>query len=199
MDHPDIEVIEKQTVCKGFLQIDRYRLRHRKFDGSWSDVVVREVCERGHAVAVLLYDPSRDSLVMIEQFRVGAAAGGGPAWLTEIVAGIIEEGEAPDEVARREVREEAGCEVTALETICDYFPSPGAFSEKVTLFCGRVDSAAVGTTGGCPDEHEDIRITVIAYDEAMRLMDENRLNNSVTIIALAWLARHKEALRARWA
>lgn len=198
MDHPDIEIIEKDTPYRGFLRIDRYRLRHRRFDGTWTETLVREVCHRPAAVGVLLYDPERDTVGMIEQFRAGAAAAGGPAWLLEIVAGMIDEGETPEEVARRETREEAGCEVTALERICTYFPSPGAFDEHVTVFCGRVDTATLGSTGGLADEHEDIRITVKPAEDAIRLLDEQALNNSVTIIAIAWLARHRESLRQRW-
>lgn len=199
MDHPDIEIVEKKTAYKGYLQVDVYRLRHKKFDGTWSGVLPpREVCERGHAVGVLLYDPARDELVMIQQFRVGAAAGGGPAWMRETVAGIIEEGESPEEVARRESFEEARCVVTDLVKICDYFSSPGAFSEKVTVFCGRVDSSGAGGIGGLAEEHEDIRIDVLSADEGIRLLDANELNNSVTVIALAWFARHRDTVRKQW-
>ncbi len=199
MDHPDIEIVEKKTAYKGYLQVDVYRLRHKKFDGTWSGVLPpREVCERGHAVGVLLYDPDQDKLVMLEQFRVGAAAGGGPAWMREIVAGIIEEGETPEAVARRESVEEAHCTVSDLVKICDYFSSPGVLSEKVTVFCGRVDCTGAGGIGGLAEEHEDIRIDVIDADEGIRLLDENLLNNSVTVIALGWFARQRDALRRQW-
>ncbi|MBP2294732.1 NUDIX domain-containing protein [Azospirillum rugosum] len=198
-NHPDIDVVEKKTAYDGYLQIDVYRLRHKKFDGGWTDLLPpREVCVRGQAVGVLLYDPDRDSVVLIEQFRVAAAAAGGPAWLTEIVAGLLDEGETPEDVARREAREEAGCTVQEIETICDYFPSPGAYDEHVTVFCGRVDSGGIGGIGGLEEEHEDIRISVVPADESIRLLDENRLNNSIAIIALGWFARHRERLRAQW-
>lgn len=199
MDHPDIEVIERKTGYKGYLQVDVYRLRHKKFDGTWTETLPpREVCVRGHAVGVLLYDPDRDSVVLIEQFRVAAAAARGPAWMTEIIAGMLDGDESPEDVARRESLEEAGCTVHELETICDYYPSPAILSEFVTVYVGRVDCANVATSGGLADEHEDIRVSVVPADEAIRLLDENRLTNSVTIIALGWLARHRDALRTRW-
>lgn len=198
MDHPDVEVIEKTTLHKTYLQVDRYRLRHRRFDGTWSGEMVREVCERGHAVGVLLYDPDRDHIVLIEQFRPASAAAGGQAWMTEIVAGLIDEGETPEDVARREAVEEAGCTVHDLAFICDYFPSPGVLSEHVHVFCGRVDSTTTVAIGGVADEHEDIRVHVMPSAEALRLLDGNRLNNSVTIIALGWFARHRDELDRRW-
>ncbi|HEY0833874.1 MAG TPA: NUDIX domain-containing protein [Azospirillum sp.] len=198
MDHPDVEVIEKKRAHDGFLQVDVYRLRHRKFDGTWTEAVGREVCLRGDAVGIVLYDPNRDSVVLIEQFRVGAAAAGGPAWLTEIVAGMVGKGETAEEVARRESQEEAGCTVREIERVCEFFPSPGAFTERVTLFCGRVDCTGVGGIHGLESEHEDIRVSVVPVDEALRLLDEDRLNNSITIIALQWLMRHRERLRTAW-
>lgn len=199
MNHPDIEILDKKTVYKGFLQVDVYRLRHKKFDGSWTDVLPpREVCDRGPAVGVMLYDPDRDALVMIEQFRVGSAAVGGPAWMTEIVAGMVGADESPEEVARREAMEEAGCAIQEIEFIGDYFVSPGAFTEQVFVYCGRVDSRGLAATGGLEEEHEDIRIMVMPVDEVIALMDANRLRNSVAIIAVGWLARHREALRQRW-
>lgn len=200
MDHPDIDVIEKRTAYKGYLQVDVYRLRHKKFDGSWTGVLPpREVCVRGQAVGILLYDPDQDRLVLIEQFRVGSAAATvSRAWLTEIVAGLVETGETPEEVARREAAEEANCAVQEIEMICDYYPSPGAFDEHVTVFCGRVDCTGLGDTGGLEEEHEDIRVSVVPADEAIRMLDENRLNNSIAIIGLGWFARHRERLRAQW-
>lgn len=200
MNHPDIEILDKKTVYQGFLRIDSYRLRHKKFDGTWTDVLPpREVCDRGPAVGVMLYDPERDTLVMIEQFRVAAATvPDGPAWMTEIVAGMVGPGESLEEVARREAMEEAGCAIQEIELIGDYFVSPGAFTEQVFVYCGRVDSRGLAATGGLAEEHEDIRIMVMPVDEVIALMDANRLRNSLAIIAVGWLARHREALRRRW-
>jgi ADP-ribose pyrophosphatase len=198
MDHPDVEVIEHKRTHDGFLQVDVYRLRHRKFDGGWTEPVPREVCVRGDAVGVVLYDPGRDAVVLIEQFRVGAAAAGGPAWLTEVVAGMVGPGETPEAVARREAQEETGATVRELERICEFFPSPGAFTERVHLYCGRVDSEGLGGIHGLESEHEDIRVSVVPFDEAIARLDTDTLNNSVAIIALQWLMRHRDRLRAAW-
>lgn len=197
-DHPDVDLIREETVASGFLQVKRYHMRHRRFDGDMTPEVVREVCLRGPAVGVLLYDPERDAVALVEQFRCGAAVGGGPSWLLEAVAGMVKPGEEPEEVARREALEEAGADITAMEFICTYFPSPGALSEKAHVYCGRIDSSRVAAFGGVPEEHEDIRIRVMGADEAIALMDADQINNSITIIALGWLARRREALRAAW-
>ena len=193
-----VELLGKSQRYSGFFRINGYRLRHRLFAGGWSGVIEREVFERGHAVGVLPYDPVADSLVLIEQFRIGALAAGMSPWLIEVVAGIIEEGEAPEEVARRETLEEAGLEIRALMPMCRYLVSPGGSSESVLLYCGRVDSRGAGGIHGLAEEHEDIRVDRVAYEEAMHLLEEGRVTNSVSLIALQWLALHRDRVRAAW-
>ncbi len=194
----DVEVLGCETAYKGFFSLLRYRLRHRLFRGGWSPPFTRELFERGHAVAVLLYDPEQDAVVLVEQFRIGTIATAGPHWMLETVAGIVDPGETPEQVARREALEEAGCAVTALEPIATYYPSPGGSSETLTVFCGRVDSRGAGGVHGLADEHEDIRVVVLPAEEAIARLDRDELRNASTVIAVAWLARHRERLRRAW-
>jgi len=194
-----VELLDKSERYSGFFRINCYRLRHRLFAGGWSGAIEREVFERGHAVGVLPYDPVADSVVLIEQFRIGALVAGMSPWLIEVVAGIAEEGEAPEEVARRETQEEAGLEIQALMPMCRYLVSPGGSSESVRLYCGRVDSRGAGGIHGLAEEHEDIRVDRLPYGDAMRLLEEGRVTNSVSLIALQWLALHRDRVRAAWA
>ena len=198
MTEDDVEILDHQTAYRGYFRIDRYRLRHRTFAGGWTGEMTREIFERGHAVAVLLYDPERDQVVLIEQFRLASHAAGRPAWQLEVVAGMVEAGENLEAVARREIREETGCAATDMVPICDYMPSPGACTESVALFCARVDARTAGGVHGLAHEHEDIRTRVVDADEAIALLDGGQLINSPIIITLGWLARHRERLRALW-
>lgn len=206
MTEDDVEIIEKTTPFKGYFQIDRYRLRHRLFEGGWSGEIEREVFERGHAVSVLLLDPVLDRVVLIEQFRAGALAAlaspwfgeGSSPWLIESIAGIIEDGESPEDVARRETREESGCELLDLVPICRYLVSPGGTSESVFVYLGRIDSTTAGGIHGLDAEHEDIRVLTLPTNEALGWLDEGKFVNAMTIIALQWLrTNHAEVLR-RW-
>jgi ADP-ribose pyrophosphatase len=194
----DVEIRERTAVFQGHFGIDRYRLRHRLHDGGWSAEMTREVFERGHAAAVLPYDPIRDEVVLIEQFRVGAYAAGRAPWLTEIVAGIIDPGETPADVVRREAREEAGLALGALELIADYLSSPGGASESVALFCGRVDAAQAGGIHGHRGEDEDILVRVRPFAAIQEMLRTTSVSNAVTLIALQWLALNRDGLRARW-
>ena len=196
---PQVSILQKQTAFQGYFRINRYFLRHTLHEGGWSEEIKREVFERGHAAGVLGYDPDRDEVLLIEQFRIGALVANRPAWVTEIVAGIIEEGESPEAVVRREAVEEAGLEVGELIPIADYLVSPGGTSETMALFCGHMDLKAAGGIHGLDHEQEDIRVLPTPRKEALRLLKEGRLNNSMTIIALQWLALNVDDLRKRWA
>ena len=198
MTREDVEVIDDLTVYDGIFRVRRYRLRHRRFDGGWTGVLTREVFERGLAVAVLPYDPVRDIVVMIEQFRVGAFAAGRPAWMTEIVAGIVEAGEAEEAVAHRELAEESGLTALDLRPIATFMPSPGALVESVSVYCARVDSTHAGGLHGVADEGEDIRVRRVPAAEALAELDAGHVDNAITLVALQWLARHRERLRADW-
>ena len=190
-----VEVIEKSTPYRGYFRIDRYLLRHRMHDGGWTTPLMREVFERGQTVAVLPYDPLADAVVLIEQFRIGAYAAGLDPWLTEVVAGTIEAGE---DVARREVLEEAGCQVTALERIGTFLLSSGASSETTAMYCGRIDSRGVGGIHGLAHEGEDILVGVVPADEAIARVANGVISNGYAVIPLQWLALNRERLQKKW-
>jgi ADP-ribose pyrophosphatase len=190
--------IKIRSLYKGFLGLNGYTLRHTLFDGGWSGELVRERVESFHAAAVLPYDPRADALVLIEQFRIGALEYPGGPWLLEVVGGIVEAGESPQQVARRETLEEAGCEVRELVPIADYLVTPGTSSERMTLFCGIVESSGAGGLYGLSHEGEDIRAEVIPYHEVMARLDAGEMSNSTILIALQWLRLNRERLRNAW-
>jgi ADP-ribose pyrophosphatase len=198
MSERKVELVEKITAFQGYFRIDRYRLRHSLFAGGMSGVMMRELFERGHAVGLLPYDPARDEVVLIEQFRIGAYAIGWDPWLLEVVAGIIEEGENLNEVARREGLEETGLEVRDLEPIAHYLASPGGTTETCALFCGRVDSSKAEGLHGVAAEHEDIRVLAMPAVQAIALLEQGRIVNAAAVIALQWLALNRGAIRGKW-
>jgi ADP-ribose pyrophosphatase len=197
---PDnVEVLNAETVFRGYFRVDRYTLRHRMHEGGWTGPMTREIFERGHAVAVLLYDPWADSVVLVEQFRMPALTGGKTAWQIEVVAGIIDAGETPEAVAHRETREEAGETLYDLIPLYHYLVSPGGTSETVRLYCGICDSSRAGGVHGLDEEHEDIKVLVHGFEDAWSMVNDGRIQNAPTIMALQWLALNREDLRARHA
>lgn len=194
-DEKTFEILNQQRAYDGFFKLDKFRLHHSLFKGGTSPEMSRELFERGHAVAMLPYDPVHDKLILIEQFRIGAIHDTNGPWLTEIVAGIIGENETAEEVARREAMEEAGCEVKRLIHICDYYVSPGGTSETIALYCGLVDSDQVEEgIYGLDEEHEDIRVFKVSFNQAEKMLHDGRINSAAPIIALQWLMLNKTEL-----
>ncbi|PKU25860.1 NUDIX domain-containing protein [Telmatospirillum siberiense] len=192
------EVIEKTTPFQGYFRVDRYTLRHQRHDGGWTAPMTREIFERGHASGVLLYDPVRDEVGLIEQFRPGAMAAGWQPWMIEIVAGIIDDGATSEEVAIREAEEEAGAIIKDLVPICKYLVTPGGSTESMALYCARIDSRSLGGFHGLEEEGEDIRVFSVAAEEAIGWVESGRVINSCAIIALQWLALNRQRLISLW-
>lgn len=198
MSGQDVEIIEQEICYQGFFRLERLRLRHRLFAGGMSPAIVRETIEKGDVAAVLLYDPQRDEVVMIEQFRIGAHADPRGPWLLEIVAGLIENGETPAAVACREAMEEAGCTVTDLLPISSFYTSPAKTSQRTHLFLGRVDSRNAGGIHGLAHEGEDIRVVCLAAEQAVVLAEQGRIDSAWPLVALWWFACHHQEMRQRW-
>ena len=188
-----VQIEEQKTVYEGFFNLKTFKLKHTLYDGSWSEVISRELFQRGDCVAVVLYDPQQDSVVLIEQFRIGALQADNP-WLVEIVAGAIEANETAADVAHRESREEAGCEIRSLIKINEFYTTPGTASEKITLFCGLIDSTNIGGIHGLKEEGEDIRVTVVTLDDALDQLNQNKIQSAIAIIGLQWLALNRKQL-----
>lgn len=189
----DMQIVAEETGYKGFFRLLRVRLRHRLFGGGWGPELTRELFDRGHAAAVLPYDPVRDEVVLVEQFRVGAIHHQGSPWLLEIVAGIVEPGESEEAVVRREAEEEAGLTLGRLTRALGYFSSPGGCSERITVFVGEVDAAQAATHAGLADEGEDIRVHRLPREQAMQWLEDGRIDNAASVIALQWLALNRES------
>ena len=197
--HPDVEIIEATKAFERFLRIDTFRFRHRLYSGKWSPVRSYDVMRRGPAVAMVPYDPVRDSVLLIEQFRLPALLAAAAPWQIEIPAGLVDPGEKPEAVAGREMREETGLAFIGDPIpIQRYLPSPGDSDESVFLFCVRVDAGAAGGVHGLPEEGEDIRTTVKTVAEIEALLDAGAIENGHTLVALYWLLRHQERLRRLW-
>lgn len=189
----DVEVLSEQPLYEGFFQAKRIQFRHKRFAGGWSETLTYELFERNPGAGVLPYDPSRDEIVLIEQFRIGCIRDTAP-WLLEIVAGIIEDGETAEDMAHRELKEEAGLPLLKLHKAYEFYSSPGGSSEHVTLFCAEVDTSQAGGLFGAMDEHEDIKVHVFPYEKAMLMLKTGQIRNAITIMALQWLALNRDSI-----
>jgi len=190
------KLVEHKTLFEKYFRLDEYLISHDLFGGGTSSEFTREVFDRGPVVAVLPYDPRLNKVVLIEQFRIGAINDDEGPWLIETVAGVVEPGEATNEVAIRETIEEADCSIQELELITRFHVSPGAVNELCTLYCGLVDSEGAGGVHGLADENEDIRVLVVDAEEAFAWVRDGRIRSSPSVIALMWLELNQARIQS---
>ncbi|MFZ1990187.1 MAG: NUDIX domain-containing protein [Alphaproteobacteria bacterium] len=196
--HADVELFDARMIGSNYGRLVNYKLRYRRFDGTWSNEISRDCFDSGPAVIVLPYDPTSDEVVLIKQFRAGPWAIGAEPWILEIPAGRLDkDGVDAAGIAVAEAREEAGLTVMALEPIAKFFASPGIFTEHLTAFCGRISNAQPGHFG-LPEENEDIKTEVYKADDAIALAYSGAITSGPTLLSLYWLQANRERLRAAW-
>ncbi len=193
-DKPDRswKIESSELVYKGFYQVEKIGFKHALFNGGESDVVHREQFVRGNVVAVLAHDPKLDKVALVEQFRLGARNRTTHPWLMEVIAGMVEPGEQPEEVAIREAYEEAGLRLSNVKQVMHYFASPGASSEEVFLFYAHTDLSSAQGVFGLDEESEDILLHVVSADDAIAMIENGSVCNGLSIIALQWFRHFRQ-------
>ncbi|MCX8600494.1 MULTISPECIES: ADP-ribose diphosphatase [unclassified Gilliamella] len=195
----DVFNLTKKVLYKGFFSLLEYRFKYRKFDGSISQEVTREILERGHAVVLLAFDAKRDEVVLIEQIRIAAIETQDSPWILELIAGMMDhENESFEQVARREAMEEAGISIGRCKPIISYLASPGGLTEQLHILVGEVDASTAKGVHGLADENEDIKVHVVSREQAYDWVEKGIINNAASIIALQWLQLNHIKLENEW-
>lgn len=188
----DVRVERSPDLLKNdFISVKRHTLSHRLFNGDWSDSVERVCCYRAPAVVVIPFDPVLKKVVLVEQFRVGALESDNP-WMIELVAGLVEEGENPEDVAHRELQEESGLDASKMIKVMDFWASPGYSAEVFSLYCAIVDSNQASGQGGIAEEGEDIRVHVMSLDEVFVALEKGHFQSAPAVLGLQWLQLHQD-------
>jgi ADP-ribose pyrophosphatase len=145
---------------------------------------------------VLAYDPVRDEIVLINEFRPGSLIAGDRAFTDGLVAGAIDGDESPVAAAVREMKEEAGLELTdPIVVHPGAFVSSGGTSEKIAIVFGFVDASDAGGVHGNPHESEDILSLVMTADRFIERVRSGDITDMKTLLAGYWFAEHRERLR----
>ena len=198
--HDDVRLKPIENLYDGFFKINLYQFKHALFAGGESEVIRREILERGDAVAVLPYDPVTEQVLLIEQIRIGAIKSKHTPWLLECIAGMTDGSEDYESVVKKEAFEEAGLNLTELEFMLSYLSSPGGTTERLYLYLAHADLSQM-TTGiyGLDTEGEDIKTHIMDLDEAFERLNRGEIDNAATVISLQWLALNRDKIRKKWA
>ena len=180
------KIINKKNLYSGFFSLDKYEFIHEKHNGEWTSTVEREVFSGAHVSTLLPYDPIKKEIILIQQFRAGALSRYDENYLLEIVAGIIDEGENPEQTAIRECFEETGCEVKKIHPIQSYFPAPGSSESFYHIYLGEIQAFDGERIKGLEKENEDILVKSFKIDEVRQMLKEKKIMNGLTLVALQW-------------
>lgn len=190
-----VQIEQRENLFRGFLQVEKVSLRHRLFgQESYSQSIQRELIHRPEAAGVLVYNDAAQQFALIEQFRVGALDDVDSPWQLEIIAGVLDAQEKPEDCLYREALEEAGCSLFDLQHLFSFYPSAGACSELFHLYVAQAELPETGSIFGMPDEGENIQLHVFDYADLTQLLTTGRLKNAPVIMALQWLQQHIKTL-----
>ena len=183
---PKFKILDKKNIHDGFFKMNEVTLKYKKYNGDWSNEIKRELFGGAQVSAVLPYDPINKKIVLIQQFRPGTISKDNQNYLDEIVAGIIDSGETPEDTAKRECLEETGCEVNNLRLIQGYYPAPGSSESFFHLYVGEVVAPKKEIIKGLESENEDILVKSYSFEQVKEKMENNKILNGLTLIALQW-------------
>jgi nudix-type nucleoside diphosphatase (YffH/AdpP family) len=176
-----VQIKSQELLGGGWARLMRYVVDVRRKDGEVQQIV-REVEDHGNSVAVLPFDPERQTVLLSRQFRLAAHLNDHDGWLIEVCAGMIDGGETPEEAIRREAREELGIVLRDLRRVHDIFVSPGASKERATLFSAHYSPRDRISEGGGADDSEDIEVLEMTLADAARAVADASIVDAKTII-----------------
>jgi ADP-ribose pyrophosphatase len=187
-----VQVESKRRIFDDFFKIEEAFLKYERFEGRMSRTIRRLNFERRDSVAAIIFNREARRVILVNQFRYPTLEKG-PAWVTEVLAGVLEPNEDPEAAIRREILEEIGYRVGDLMHIATFYMSPGGSSERIILYSAEVDNADKATSGGgLASEDEDIKILEFSLADLWAAFQSGEIVDAKTIIALMWLRDHVE-------
>ncbi|OLP58518.1 ADP-ribose pyrophosphatase [Xaviernesmea oryzae] len=190
-----VEILKDETLSKNWYHLRNITFRYVGSNGQ-EKILKREAYDRGNGATILLYDPKRDVVVLVRQFRMPAYVNEDDGFLLETPAGLLD-GDNPAEAIRREVAEETGYDVHSVRPLFKLFMSPGSVTEILHFFAALIDvEDRPEEGGGLAEEDEDIERIELPLEEALAMIGTGEIRDAKTVILLQWAAMNRESLRA---
>jgi ADP-ribose pyrophosphatase len=184
-----VEIIKEQRLLDGYIKVEEATLKHEKFDGTLSEELQRSAVIRVDAVVAVVYNPHRDRLIFVKQFRYPLFKRDQEPIL-ELVAGVVDPGESPEQTLIRELKEEIGASGAKIQPFAQVFASPGYSTEMLNMFYVEVEgSEPPNPTGGLEAEGEDLQVVELTPTEATERIDQGTFQDAKTLLGVLWFLR----------
>ncbi len=183
--------MQTQILASNWGVLKKLTYEFLKNDGSW-ETQVREAYDRGNGATILLYNTSKNTVVLTRQFRLPTYLNGNEnGHLLEACAGKLDD-EKPEDCIIREVEEETGYRIPRAEKVFEAYMSPGSVTENIYFFTATYDEKMkVNAGGGNSNEQENIEVLEMEFPEAWGLLLKNEIRDAKTILLLQYAAINK--------
>lgn len=182
---PHFEIVSEETLSQQWSLLRKYVCHYTRRDGR-VEKQIREVHHHGHGAAVLPYDAARGTVLLVSQMRLPAWLHGHKEPMIEACAGLLDEDD-PATCVAREAEEELGYRILNIRKLCSVFMTPGAVTERLTLFLADyTPEGRIGPGGGLEHEGEDIEVLEMPLAEAQKMAEDGRIADAKTVMLLLY-------------
>jgi ADP-ribose pyrophosphatase len=187
-----VSIEQTRTIFDDFFKVEEAYLRFEQFNGEMSPRIRRLNMERGNSVAVVILNKDTGKLILVSQFRYPTYQND-HGWTIEIIAGMVDPGETPEQTLQRELEEEIGLKLETFGHINTFYPSPGGSSELIYLYYAEVsgEQAKYKETGGLLSHGEDVKAIELSLEDALAKIKSGEIVDAKTIIGIYWLENRR--------
>lgn len=186
MSNPKVKIIGIKNLSNAHYKLDKVDFEFQTNNGSWQKQS-RECYDRGDGAAILLYNPTKKTVILIKQFRMPSYLNGNATgMMIEVCAGLLDENK-PEACIIKEVEEETGFKISNPKKVFELYSTPGAVTEKIHYFISEYnDDMKISDGGGLEEEHEEIEVLEIDFETALSMVSKGEINDAKTVVLLQY-------------
>lgn len=183
---PNIRIKSVEVLSDDWAVLKKTVLDYQRRDGVW-ETQIRQTYDRGNGATIIPFDPVRQTVLLVRQFRYAAYVTGHEDGLIEACAGLLDADD-PETCIRREAEEELGYRLRDVHLVFSPFMSPGSVTERLWFFAAHYSPAdRISDGGGHAEEGEDIEVLEISLDDALASVRDGKILDAKTIMLLQHL------------
>lgn len=186
MKNPKVKITGIKNLSNAHYKLDKVDFEFQTKNGNWQNQS-RECYDRGDGAAILLYNPTKKTVILTKQFRMPSYLNGNSGgMMIEVCAGMLDK-DHPEACIIKEVEEETGFEISNPKKVFELFSTPGAVTEKIHYFVAEYnDAMKISDGGGLEAEHEEIEVLEINFETAMAMVSNGEINDAKTVVLLQY-------------